>query len=140
MSSKLEWLETFEIGHPLIDEDHRNILDLMQRTKTAIQSGDGDLCAELLSEMLTVAKEHFAHEESILEKAEYPKLELHKHYHGELLVQAQHVKGVCEALKGNQDDLEGCFDEMASFIVDDIVKGDLLFVSYLDQKGLLKKF
>lgn len=135
---KFDWLESFELGIEEVDEDHRGMLALMKKIEGAADNESYDLCNELLEELLAFTIAHFKREEQMLEDVGYPNVDLHKHYHEELLARAKSVMSVCQDIK-SKDNLKECCYEMFSFLVDDVVTGDLKFKSYLEDKGLIKR-
>lgn len=87
---------------------------------------------------LLSATDHFSREEQYLSEVEYPGLEKHKIYHKELLVKADTTKRMCEGIETDHD-LKECFDRMVNFLIDDILRGDIKFKSYLEYEGYLDK-
>jgi len=132
----LKWHDFLEIGVDFIDEDHKRLLDIMLKIKKAIGEDDLSACAVLLKSLLKEARDHFTREEEFLAKAKYPQLENHKIYHNELLIKAEVTKSICEGLKVEHD-LNECFDSMANFLIDDILRGDIGFKSYLEHEGYI---
>jgi hemerythrin len=130
------WHDFLEIGVKFIDDDHKKLLKLMQEIKQAIEQNNYDKCVVLLASLLKESREHFAREEAFLEEVNYPGLEKHKDYHRKLLIQAETVKQICEGIE-TEHDLKECFDSMEQFLIDDILKGDVMFVSYLEFEGHL---
>lgn len=130
----LLWHDFLEIGVRFIDEDHKNLLKIMVDTKSAIEEGDNNQCAILLTFLLKEAKDHFSREEEYLFEIKYPDLEKHKTYHKELLIKADTTKRICEGIEAEHD-LQECFDGMANFLIDDILRGDIMFKSYLQNEG-----
>lgn len=135
---KIELLESFLTGHPDIDEDHRNLVDVINLVCDAIDANDLGKCTKLLNSFVEIAKNHFAKEENILRKVNYPGIEEHCVYHNELLKKVQKVKKICQEM-GDQGLLKECFEEMAGFLIDDVVKGDHEFISHLINAGVAKK-
>jgi len=135
--NNLEWHDFLEIGINFIDDDHKKILKILQDTKYAIESGKDNECIILLTSLLNEARDHFSREEAYLLKVKYPDLEIHKKYHKELLIKADTTKRICEGIE-TEHDLEECFDGMAKFLIDDILKGDIKFKSYLEYEGYIK--
>jgi len=133
----LKWHDFLEIGIHFIDDDHKKILKILQDTKSAIKSGNNNECINLLTTLLREARDHFSREEAYLLKVKYPELESHKEYHKELLIKADTTRRICEGIE-TEHDLEECFDGMAKFLVDDILKGDIKFKSYLEYEGYIK--
>lgn len=136
--SNLVWHDFFEIGVEFIDQDHKHLLAIMQDVQDAIMQRDYEACAKHLSRLLGEAAEHFHREEVFLGEAKYPGLTEHMKYHAELLAQAEHVKKICESTETRQD-VQACFKGMARFLIDDILKGDVKFKSYLEHEGLVMR-
>ncbi len=135
---KLDWLETFELGIPSVDADHRHLLNIMKQIETAANAAKFETCKDLLDELVVASKNHFAREEALLEETGYPNAAIHKDYHARLLSRAQSVKDVCKEI-GTRENLKDCCHEMFEFLIDDIVKGDVNFKSFLEEKGLIKR-
>ncbi len=134
---KLVWLETFEIGVPEIDDDHKQILSVMRNVRSAAEREQTDLCGKYLDELLVVSRAHFQREEDFLRKWEYGDLEGHIRYHQALYSRADAMKKTCQdALPGK--DLETCCGEMMDFLIDDVIRGDLPLKSFFQEKGLAK--
>lgn len=133
----LVWHDFLEIGVEFIDQDHKHLLAIMQNIQGAIVRQDYEECANLLAKLLVEAADHFQREEAYLAEAKYPGLAEHKKYHIELLTQADNVKKICESTE-TAHDVQACFNGMSRFLIDDILKGDVRFKSYLEHEGLIK--
>ena len=131
----LKWHDFLKIGIDFIDDDHRKLLSIMQDIKKAIEEDRQDECVILLTSLLKEASAHFSREEKFLYEAKFPGLAEHKMYHEELLIKANTIKRTCEGIETDHD-VKECFDGMANFLIDDILRGDLKFKSYVEYKGL----
>jgi len=136
--TELSWHDFLKIGVDFIDEDHKKLLEIMQDVKSSIEEGDNRKCASLLTLLLKEAEEHFSREEGYLLKVNYPELDSHKMYHKELLIKADTTRRICEGIE-SEHDLNECFDSMSDFLIDDILRGDIKFKSYLEYNGYIKK-
>lgn len=134
----LEWDKAYEIGVDFIDAEHQGLLATMRAMRDAIIRGDLGECSDLSLELISGAEKHFRDEERYLEKVRYPGLREHKEYHRGLVAQALLVKQICEGTE-QEHDLEACFEAMEQFMIDDIINGDLQFVSFLEYEGHLKR-
>lgn len=134
---KVELLQTFITGHPVIDAEHAKIVDSINGVSEAVSAGDYDQCAILLEDFLTICIEHFAHEERELEALGYPGLQDHIVFHKELVIKAKAVKCLCMDM-GSPDSIQRCFDEMVTLLIEDVVKGDMQFVSFLIEQGIVE--
>ena len=133
----VELLETFITGHPVIDAEHRKIVESINGVSEAIHAGEYDRCAQLLNDFLTICQDHFATEERLLEELGYPGLHDHAVFHKELILKAKAAKTLCMDMNA-PDSIQRCFDEMATLLVEDVVKGDLQFVSFLIDQGAVE--
>jgi hemerythrin-like metal-binding protein len=86
---QLRWHESYDCGHPVIDEQHRG---LFERANSLISAMINDVPVPEISKhlglLLTDAVTHFRDEEAILEEILYPDLEGHKKIHQKLVSEA----------------------------------------------------
>lgn len=131
---KIEFLDTLRTGHPTIDAEHLEIVNAINNVSEAVLADEYDRCPELLDIFLQTCIRHFKSEEQLLAKIDYPGLAEHRVFHNELILKAKSVKILCMD-RDHDDSIRRCFDEMATLLIEDVVKGDLQFVSYLVEKG-----
>ena len=136
--AKFEWRAAFELGVPDIDEEHKRMLSVIYGIEDAIVAEDQARFAALMDEIIEIARSHFEKEEALLARLDYPDLNRHIEYHTRLLSHATETKKICEQLT-KQELLRKCVDEMLGFLVDDIVKGDMEFKSFLQEKGVVER-
>lgn len=134
----LAWHSFYAIGHEAIDRDHQHLLMLMVEVQAAIEAHDFERCSLLLGKLLDETRLHFQREEALLAELGYPELDRHHHYHEQLLVYVRNLKSVCESA-GIDEDPTLCFQGMARFMVDDILRGDLQFKSFLEHRGAIPR-
>jgi len=134
---KIEMLESFFTGHSEIDEDHKNLVESINLVSEAINSNELVECKKLLDSFVEIARNHFSREEDILREVNFPGVDKHCEYHDGLLERAGAVKKLCQQID-DQSLIKKCFDEMASFFIDDVVRGDHEFVSHLVNAGVAK--
>ena len=134
----LVWYDFYEMGVESIDREHMEILAIMREVQLAIMDNDMRRCANQLDALMVTASRHFENEEAYLAEVQYPKLKEHALYHKEMLKKAQGVKSMCESIEAPHD-VKACFDAMASFLIDDILHGDIEFKSYLEYEGHIAK-
>ncbi|MBK8167280.1 MAG: bacteriohemerythrin [bacterium] len=84
--ARIEWKAEYETGVALIDEQHRHLVEIINRFEEALQKGKGSRQAnEILNDLTGYTQEHFATEERLLAEAGYPHLKLHQSQHRQLL-------------------------------------------------------
>ncbi len=137
--AKFKSLKSFHTGHPDIDADHAELAEIIDAIDDAVDGGgEAENCRQLLNAFIDAARGHFQREEQILEVAGFPGLERHCVYHRQLLDQAIAVKAHCDEML-ERNHLRQCFEEMARFFVDDVIRGDMEFVSHLQAVGLARR-
>ncbi|MBI4969105.1 MAG: hemerythrin domain-containing protein [Rhodospirillales bacterium] len=129
---RLEWRDSFSVGIAAIDDDHRRMIGVLNEITASLVKKDYVLCEELFDRFITLAADHFLREERYLYAANYPKAAEHASHHGRLLVMAGQVRERCRNLI-KADQMSECFNDMVSFLVDDILGADIQFKSYLDE-------
>ncbi|GAB4361868.1 MAG: hypothetical protein Kow00114_16670 [Kiloniellaceae bacterium] len=132
----MEWLESFELKVPEIDSDHRAILALMQAVRAAATRGNRERVEHYLDRLFDLCSDHFAREEALMTRWGYPEAAVHAGYHRRLLERAQAVRSAC-AVIDSPGEFESCCEELMTFLVDDVVRGDMKMKSFLEDAGLM---
>jgi hemerythrin len=84
----LAWDESFGVGNPLLDSDHRILFNLLDQLNDAADTGQSkDVIVSVLSVLAEYVEHHFRREEAILAATGFPDLDGHKGLHRELEVQ-----------------------------------------------------
>lgn len=133
---RYELLNSWLIGHAAIDEDHRNLISVINSLADAIEANDHKKCDELFTAFLEMAHKHFEREEAVLREAAFPNYDSHCKYHQELIEQSAEVKKLCLEQK-DEKLLQGCFEKLMAYLIDDVVRADLEFKSHLYEKGIV---
>jgi hemerythrin len=84
---EIAWRDSLSVGIPEMDDEHRQFISRINELNQAIiECEDKTAVRHRMYRMLTQATEHFAHEEQLLEKFNYPQLAAHSAKHAELKV------------------------------------------------------
>ncbi len=132
MTLKYSFFEEYLVGHDQIDDDHIKLFAVMNGISQTIDEGDTALCQTLFTSFYKLAEEHFHNEELILKDQNYPDLERHIKYHQKLLTDAKETAQKCQNLENNTK-AKQYFEELASFFIHDVVKGDQSFKKFIKQ-------
>jgi hemerythrin len=122
------------MGVQEIDDEHRELFRLAAGLHEAIEGEVLDLASSLVDQFLEAAKRHFNSEEAYLVRVGYSGVGAHHVLHQSLLTKAKALKIVCDD-EFERGRFENCFDEIVNLLVDDIVRADNQFRSYLDHHG-----
>jgi len=80
--SDFKWDDGMSVGVEAIDNDHKNLLALVNKINNAINNGGTDvIIGEIFQKLEDYAKQHFSREEALLEQCHYDDLENHKKQH-----------------------------------------------------------
>jgi methyl-accepting chemotaxis protein len=83
------WDDSIATGIELIDDQHKELIALINRLNGAMQQGKGKaVLGDILDEVGRYATFHFGQEEALFDKYGYPEVEDHKAVHRDLLGQA----------------------------------------------------
>lgn len=88
MSHYFEWLDSFTVGIPAVDEDHKMLVGLVNRVVTAIGDHHGrDVLNDTFNRLLEYTAYHFDREEQVMQRSAFPGLEAHRAMHDQLIRQ-----------------------------------------------------
>lgn len=117
---RIEWLQKWNCGNKIIDKEHRS---LMNRCNMLIESSlsrsTTDGIVKNIEYFFDELRNHFRDEILILEKAKYPKLEMHKQEHDNILNEGNRF---FKLVMNNELPLI----DLYSFLIDRIIKGHLV--------------
>lgn len=77
----IEWTRDLAIGIPVIDGQHRRIVDYINELDTIVGSDDRGTVGRVLSDLVDYTYSHFAFEEALMEEAGYDFLSIHRGSH-----------------------------------------------------------
>jgi hemerythrin len=77
----MQWTPDLEMGIPVIDNQHKRIIDYINELDDASRTGNMDETNHALEGLLDYTITHFEFEEELQEKAGYPFLKAHKRVH-----------------------------------------------------------
>ncbi len=82
-----EWRTTYEVGIPEIDEQHRRLVDMINRLYGSLvdqhldRFDRAESFDEAVHEVVSYIKQHFADEQAIMKRIDYPGLHAQKEFH-----------------------------------------------------------
>ncbi len=129
---KIEWKESYSVGVPLFDEQHKYLVDLLN---DLIDSNNRKVERKELfaicNKIIGYAEEHFKNEESIMLKCRYPKLKEHQEEHARLIEDVFVMyRDFCT---GGQTSMVEIVDFLKDWILDHILGFDMEYKSFLTQ-------
>jgi hemerythrin-like metal-binding protein len=87
------WNEKYDTGIARIDEEHRNLVGLLNGLYRAMRAGKtNEPLEELLDELIDYTRFHFANEESLMSRYGYPGYAAHKLEHERMTQKVQELQ------------------------------------------------
>lgn len=84
----LEWKDGYKIGHEEIDAQHQHLFKLVNTVLVAKDKVTLTACAMALFQY---TREHFAHEEQLMKRLNYPAMAAHQAQHNSLISRLSEV-------------------------------------------------
>ena len=82
----IKWKPEYDLGIPIIDEQHRGIVTIINSLHYGIQNQYiDDMLNPIIDTINDYTKIHFQIEEDFLKRSDFPNLEYHHELHGELI-------------------------------------------------------
>ncbi len=91
------WDEAYEVGHPVLDAQHRHIIDLINALHDAARGEGLATIGAVLPHFVRFLENHFETEEAIFREVDYPRLEEHAAEHLSLLTQVRNAAAAARA-------------------------------------------
>ena len=124
---KIAWNQALEIGDPGIDDQHKNLIELI----ASIPEHDSNKGRAALDAALDYVEHHFAEEEAIMERVGFPLLHAHRNKHKKLTRVLMTYK---KEFEEGTEDIYAFREFMFCWIRDHIMEDDQILGSYI--KGL----
>ncbi|HTH13782.1 MAG TPA: bacteriohemerythrin, partial [Spirochaetia bacterium] len=79
---RIVWSAALEVGHKVIDAQHKRLVDLVNRLSAALRSGQARATQEkVLAELIDYTQTHFGDEETLFKASKYPDQKGHLAQH-----------------------------------------------------------
>ncbi len=130
--ARLEWSDEMSVGIVSFDEEHKHILDLINRLEDALAGEHGrEVLSNIFDTMIDYTVTHFENEEAYFDKHDYPEKEAHINEHREL------TKKVLDLNREKRYVFPDNVSEfLRAWIRDHIRKIDKRYGDYLNKKGV----
>ncbi|GEM_PF-1138190 len=126
------WRPSYNLGDPKIDNQHRQLVDLVNCLCAEIcRSSSKNIVEKILVQLVHYAEEHFRDEEELMAHIGYPELQEHTEEHVRL------VEEVFEFKKKYDDGLvskEDLVNFLKIWLIDHIIGSDLKIKHWLERK------
>ena len=86
------WSEKYETGNKVVDSEHRQIFDLVQKVLDASFENRRDKFDTIIDFLVNYTVKHFENEERLMEESNYPNTDIHKKQHSDFLAEVGKLK------------------------------------------------
>jgi hemerythrin len=133
-SEFVEWSDALSVGVTEIDDQHKELIKMLNKLNTAIHGGWGkETRREVINQLVEYTRVHFTTEESVMSIAGYPDVEAHKKKHHDLILK---VKDYVSKYEKNPD--ASSYDLLfflKQWLTEHIIKSDKALGDYLLANG-----
>lgn len=125
----MKWDQTLSVQIDSIDTQHQKLVGLLNKLHDSMAAGTGRQVVDaVLDELVTYTKEHFAFEEGLLKKANYPDFMAHQAEHTKLTAQAVELQ---KNIKNGQALTMDVMNFLVNWLSQHIMKVDKKYVPYV---------
>lgn len=119
----VSWNSSFEIGIEHIDNQHKRIVELLNKLQETLNQGVvGRELGEVLAGLVDYTRTHFADEEEFMRKIEFPEYDHHKKLHDRLTEQV--VAILVKLKKGGNVNVRELMSFLKRWLIEHIVRED----------------
>jgi hemerythrin-like metal-binding protein len=85
MEEFIKWNDGYSVGHLLLDNQHKTLINLINELYHSMKNGKGkQALSKTLDDLVQYTIDHFSKEEQMMVKYSYPEFKKHKAEHEEL--------------------------------------------------------
>lgn len=128
---EIKWSDELAIGVPMIDDDHRNLLDLVNLYRDAITAGDRTEVKKNFASLFDYTLEHFAREEAYFATIGYTDLPNHQKKHRELVDRVKEINVRIQQDTTDTNDLANTDQMICDWLIDHISEEDRKMIGFL---------
>ena len=140
MGQFIEWSDKVSVGIQEIDEQHKQLVKLINRLYDAMTQGEDKMqvAKEVMNELMQYTVVHFAVEECLFRIFEYPDYEDHCEHHQELRSQVYDINLKVQC--GERQVTPELLFFLRKWITNHIMVEDMKYAPFLLKKGMKKSW
>lgn len=130
-----QWSDELSVGNRLIDQDHQELIALVNELHSAAEARSGaDVLERTLQRLFVYTQEHFQREEFLMAHINFPDFEAHRKQHQELIDQVALLR---DAFKRGQLDVATSTSKVLRYwLVHHIMRSDRMLAVAARESGL----
>ncbi|MCP4255111.1 MAG: hemerythrin family protein [Candidatus Scalindua sp.] len=130
----IEWEEKYSVGLSIIDEEHKELIRIMNAAITAKHNDSIDEITKLLKQLTVYALKHFSTEESYMAKFKYPEFQYHQEEHHDFSNKA--ITYCNRVVEGDYHIANEILEYLKQWLVNHILITDKKYVECFKKNGL----
>lgn len=135
LAKALEWSATFATHVSKFDSEHRTLFGMVNELHDAMQQKRSrDAVGSVLNRLIDYTAKHFAGEEELMTRTNYPDFAAHKREHEKLVEQALGLKAKFDA--GETLPAQGVIEFLQNWLVNHIQGVDKKYGPHLNKNGI----
>lgn len=135
MSEKIEWNDSYLLGIPEIDNQHKKLLELANDLHEAAAGSEENYklnMSKVLKKLTDYTMYHFSNEEDFMRKYGYTGVDIHKTAHDNFIGEVNHqIKQLSDDKK---EDGMRFYSYMVNWVLTHIAKADKIWAAYVKTK------
>ena len=125
MMAILNWTSDLDTGIAEIDNQHRRIVDYINRLNELRHTHDRAGLSDVIGEMVDYTMSHFAFEEALMEQAEYAFSQAHRSVHETFIKRVEKFR---ERFIAGEDIADELYDVLKRWLINHIQRDDAAYV------------
>jgi len=131
----IEWNDSIKVGIRTIDEQHKQLVDMINMLHEAMAAGKGNLVLnEIFARLVAYTRTHFATEEELFKRYMYPEFADHKREHDELIQSVLILESQFASKKLGVSIKTA--NMLKDWLTNHIMKTDKKYVEFLNSRGV----
>ncbi|MFQ5475278.1 MAG: bacteriohemerythrin [Candidatus Nanoarchaeia archaeon] len=131
---KFEWSPEYSVGVKILDEQHKQLILMMDKLIKSIDDQETKNLAENLDELRKLKENHFSTEEKYFKEFCYPEAETHIKEHDKFRKKVASLSGKCK-----KKEIESSFetiDFLEDWLINHILEVDKRYTKCFNEHGL----
>jgi hemerythrin-like metal-binding protein len=131
----ITWDESFSVKNAAMDKQHQHLVDLINKLHDAMGQGKAkETLPEVFNSLVKYTQSHFADEEALMQKNNYPGLVSHQRQHADLITQVSELQRQFQA--GDFGASMKTRDFLKQWLMEHIKETDQKYGAFLNQMGI----
>jgi hemerythrin-like metal-binding protein len=131
----IKWNSSFELGIQSIDEQHIQLVDIINNLYRSIKNNDSlSKLDDIFKSLIEYTEKHFSYEEIMFSESDYPTAADHKQLHKKFVKQVEDLKNKFKS--GNGVMTRDVMDFLKDWLIEHIQKTDFKYAPYVKKQGV----